>query len=85
MCPSPFPSAALPAAGRCWGRQGRGAGRESCQHGERRSLAFGGFRQGKVSQGGAEDFGEDEQRRGYEQPFSLCKCEVSEKEGDKVG
>lgn len=37
-----------------------------------------------ISKGSAEDFGDSNWRRGYEQPFSSCKCEVTEKEGFKV-
>lgn len=37
-----------------------------------------------ISKGGAEDCGDDNWRRRYEQPFSSCKREVTEKEGFKV-
>lgn len=50
---------------------------------EKQTLTFAGVWRGWVEedlQRGAEGFGDDEQRRGYEQPFCLWKCEVNEKE-----
>lgn len=51
---------------------------------EKQTLTFSGVWRGWVEedlQRGAEGFGDDEQTRGYEQPFCLWKCEVNEKEG----
>lgn len=88
-CPRPFPSVALQGAGKCWrGRDVGQEGRAASVGRDKQALTFAGVWRGWVEedlQRVAEGFGDDEQRRGYEQPFSLWKCEVSEKEGYKTG